>query len=149
MIALVLRIALDPRVAGYAAAAVLGAPELGPVLERVCERESGCKAIGVHACDAHRSVAAWVDATRRMRVLDQDRCAWHRLEAGPWATSGPWGAMRAYTLHHLQWCAPVWALDVPILGALAVVRRMSSTRCRRVHGCARWMGAVARSGESA
>lgn len=133
----------DPRVASHVAAALAGDPELGPRLVAICERESGCRAIGVHRCDAARSTAAWRDAVANTRKLDPQGCAHHRLDAGPWSTSGPWGTMRAYTLHHLGLeCAPAWLLDVPLLGAIAAVRRMQAPACRRVDGCARWAGMV-------
>lgn len=138
MIALVLRLALDPRVAGYAASAAMGAPELGPVLERVCERESGgCRPIGPHAIDAAHGRTAWLRAVSA-GYLQPGSCPHHSANAGPWSTSGPWGMMRAYSLHRLG-CMPAWYLDLPIVGAVAAVLRASDRRCQSVARCRSWL----------
>lgn len=139
LLPLLIAAVLDPRTASVAAALLHGDPELASRLVAICERESGCRAIGVHRCDAHRSRAAWSDAVANMRSLDPEACGWHALDAGPWSTSGPWGAMRAYSLPHLG-CWPAWSLDIPIVGAIAAIRRMRSPRCARVWGCSRWAG---------
>lgn len=135
---ILLRLALDPIAAGHFAAAASGRPDLGPVLEEICRRESGCTIVGHHPTDAHRSAAVWSGAVR-MRALTPRTCPWHRFGAGPWSTSGPWGMMRGYTMPYLG-CAPVWALDLPLLGAFVAVVRMTHPRCLRTRGCARWAG---------
>lgn len=148
MFAALLQIVLDPIVAGHVAAAMLGEPGIGDAMARVCARESRCSAIGVHEVDAHRSRAAWTIAAQA-GTLDPATCEWHRLDAGPWSTSGPWGAMRAFTLPHVRACLPAWALDVPLVGAIAVARRMASARCSRSPACVRWRGPVAEAGARA
>lgn len=138
MLHLLLAALLDPRLASFVGATLAGHPTFGPQLLAICERESGCQLVGVHRCDAHRSRAAWADAVGNMRALDPARCAHHELGAGPWATSGPWGAMRAYTLRWLPGCWPAALLDVPLVGAWAATRRAHGPLCQRVHGCHRW-----------
>ena len=134
---LLLGIALDPVAAGYFAAAATGHPELGPVLQKICTRESRCKTVGEHR-GAHPSWGVWSGAAA-MRYLTPRSCVWHRFEEGPWSTSGPWGKMRGYTLPYIG-CAPAWVLDVPVIGAFAAAIRMTHPRCRRTLACARWSG---------
>ncbi len=138
MLTLLVSALLDPRLASYVGAALAGHPSYGAQLVEICERESGCTRIGVHRCDARRSSSAWRDAVGNMRALDPARCEHHELADGPWSTSGPWGAMRAYTLRWLPGCWPAWLLDVPAVGAFAATRRAHGPTCRQVHGCARW-----------
>lgn len=146
ILAAVARVVLDPLTAGTLAAHLLGAPELAAELAATCRRESGCAALGVHVGDLGGSVRAWRNAAA-VGWLDPDACAWHRLEAGPWSTSGPWGAYRAYTWVHLgSPCVPVQLLDVPLVGAIAVGLRMIDA-CERYGACDRasrrrlWAGA--------
>jgi hypothetical protein len=136
MLELILRIALDPALASYAGAALAGEPALGSTLLRICERESGCTLQGHHGIDAWRSRLVWADSVRA-GVLEPVGCRWHTLSAGPWSTSGPWGMMRGYAMRYLG-CAPVWLLDVPIVGAIVAARRASSPVCARIRRCASW-----------
>lgn len=132
-----LRLALDPRFASHLGAALAGDPELGSALERVCEREAPrCRLVGVHERDRWMHRRAWLAAVR-VGWLDPGRCEWHELEAAAWSTSGPWGMVRAYSLHHLG-CAPAWLLDLPIVGAFVAARRASSPRCASVARCRSW-----------
>lgn len=126
----------DPRTVGALVGLAVGGPELADRLVAICERESRCSIVGTHEIDAWRSSAAWSDAVAAGR-LDPERCRWHRFDSGPWSTSGPWGAMRAYSLPYLG-CLPAWALDVPPIGAVAAALRSTSPRCLRIRRCRSW-----------
>lgn len=141
MLVLLLRALLDPVAASYLAAALLGDPELGPELHATCMREAPrCQLRGVHERDAGASSTVWRNAMRR-GALDPF-CWWHLpLPGRNFSTSGPWGAMRGYTWHHLAAqtgisCAPLELLDVPLFGALAAGLRMRAL-CRRHGACDR------------
>lgn len=120
MIALLLRIAFDVRLASHLGAWLAGAPELGPALERVCVREAPrCQLRSVHEGDR------WMERT-----------------LGPgMGTRGSWGTVAAYTVRWLPfgWRSP-WLLDVPILGAYAAARRAASPGCVRARACRGWIG---------
>jgi hypothetical protein len=136
VIATLLRIALDPRAASHAAAALVGEPELGSVLERICDRESDCEAVSVHRLDSRWSSWAWRTAVGSGRL--DPTC--QPLHAG-WSTRGAWGTMAAFTVVHLGVpCAPAWLVDVPLLGAIAAARRALDPDCRRYAACRRWRG---------
>lgn len=126
----------DPRLASFVGAALAGHPEMGPRLASICDRETRCTVTTTHAIDARHGGFVWRDAVAAGH-LDPQRCRWHRRDAGPWSTSGPWGAMRGYTLPYLG-CAPAWLLDVPAIGAWVVARRIASPRCQRIRRCASW-----------
>lgn len=132
---LVARAVFDPRVASHVAALVVGEPALGPALERVCDRESDCTAVGVHAIDARWSSWAWQTAIGSGRI-DPTCQPYH----GGWSTRGAWGAMAAFTVAHAWPCAPAWVLDIPLVGAIAAARRMLHPDCRRYAACRRWRG---------
>lgn len=120
MIAFLLRCVLDPRLASHVGAALVGHAELGPVLERVCEREAPrCRIVGVHEADR------WMERT-----------------LGPgMGTRGAWGTVAAFTVEHLPaGLRDPWWLDVPLLGAIASARRMLHPDCRRYAACRRWRG---------
>lgn len=135
MIAL-LRALFDPRLASHVAAVLIGDPDLGSVLERICERESGCQAIGQHRIDARWSSWAWRTAVRSGR-LD---ASCQPLHSG-WSTRGAWGAMAAFTVVHIGVpCLPAWVIDVPLLGAYSAAKRAIHPDCRRYAACRRWRG---------
>lgn len=136
MVTLILAALLDPTVASIVGATIAGHPSFAADLLRICERESHCTAIGVHAIDAGRSRAAWSGAVA-VGWLDP-RCQPHRR--GAWSTRGAWGTMAAYTVVHLGVCVPPWVLDVPLVGAIAATRRAHHPRCDRAPSCRRWRG---------
>lgn len=131
---------LDPRLAARVAALLVGEPELGDVLERVCTREAPqCAIVGVHEGDRWMHASAWRMAVRS-GDLDPQRCGWHRLDAGAWSTRGAFGTVAAFTVHHLGACVPPWVLDIPLVGALAAARRATAPACRRAPACRSWRG---------
>lgn len=113
MLGLILRIALDARLASW----LVG----GPWLVGVCERESLCRfgLVGPHERDR------WME-----RTLGEGQ-----------GTRGAHGQVAAFALEHLP--PPVrWAplLDVPLVSAIVAVRRARSPRCGQVLGCRQWRG---------
>lgn len=120
MLAIILRIVLDPRIASYIGAALAGVPQHGHRLEAICIREAPhCQIRGIHQGDR------WME---------------RRLGKGQ-STRGAWGTVAAYTTRHLPAGLrdPRW-LDVPLLGAYAAARRMASRQCRRTPACMSWSG---------
>lgn len=100
-------------------------------MSRTCHRESRCKAIGVHRRDLHASRLMWRRAVKA-GWLNPDKCKYHRLNAGPWSPSGPFGASRAYTWHHIgSPCIPIEYFDIPIINTIAVAKRMISIAGKR------------------
>lgn len=94
----------------------------GEWLVRICRRESGCPVglFGVHEGDAHHE-----------RTLGEGM-----------STRGVHGLMAAYSLVHVPevaWMGP-WVLDVPLVSAIASVRRAASWRCRATAACRSWLG---------
>lgn len=141
MIGALIAAAMDPVVAGYVAAVLVGKPTLGHELAHTCWREAPrCQLRGEHEHDAWASARVWRAAMAR-GWLDSG-CRWHAPTDGRnFSTSGPWGAMRAYTWHHLadeigRPCVPLTVLDVPLVGALAVALRMREA-CERHNACDR------------
>lgn len=134
MLTLILAAVLDPRVASLVGATIAGHPTFAADLLRICERESHCTLVGVHAIDSGRSRAAWSGAVA-VGWLDPS-CQPHRPRA--WSTRGAWGTMAAYTVHHLGTCVPAWALDVPLVAAIAATRRAHHDRCNTAPSCRRW-----------
>lgn len=136
MLTLVLRVLFDARIASHVGAVLAGEPELGPVLEHICERESHCSMLSVHKDDAGRSREAWEMAVA-VGWLDPV-CQPH--EPRTWATRGAWGTYAAFTVHHLGRCWPAWAIDLPLLGAIAAANRAAHPNCRRSRACRSWLG---------
>lgn len=133
---LVARAVFDPRLASHVAAALVGEPEIGGALERVCDRESDCTVVGVHRIDARWSSWAWQTAIGSGRI-DPTCQPYH---AG-WSTRGAWGTMAAFTVAHTGIpCAPAWVLDIPLVGAIAAARRALHPDCDRYAACRRWRG---------
>lgn len=123
-----------PRLAALLAALVVCDPAVAPKLIRICERESDCEIIGVHRGDRRHSHAAWRGGVRVGWVNPQ--C---QPDGNGWATTGSYGTMAAFTLHHLKIpCAPPWLLNFPPLGAIAAARRMKHPNCNRYAACRRW-----------
>ncbi|MBK6920502.1 MAG: hypothetical protein IPH07_24085 [Deltaproteobacteria bacterium] len=126
MIGLLLRLALDVRVASIAGAIIAGHPDAADRVVAIARRESGLALVGVHELDARWS--------RSLRPRD---CAGHR---GGWSTRGAHGQMAAYALQYLPAplrCSP-WLIDVPIVSAWVAARRATSRRCLAVSRCRSW-----------
>lgn len=101
----------------------------GPWLVRVCERESRCPVglVGLHEGDG------WMQ-----RSLGEGM-----------STRGHHGCVAAFTLEHVPgWYAlsalkyemPPWVLDVPLVSAVASVRRAKHWRCGATRACRAWRG---------
>lgn len=94
----------------------------GEWLVRICRRESGCPVglFGVHEGDA------WM-----AKSLGQG-----------WSTRGVHGNVARFAIAYLpSWThsAP-WILDIPLISAIASVRRAASWRCRATAACRSWLG---------
>lgn len=127
MLAFILRLVFDGRVATLAGAALAGHSELGPTLIDVARRESRLELIGVHAIDAR-----WSASLRPQECFGQDG----------WSTRGIHGMMAAHALQYApRWarCSP-WILDIPIVSAWLAARRASSWRCWQHPRCRSWLG---------
>jgi hypothetical protein len=112
VIALALRLLFDARLAS----ALVG----GPWLVQVCERESLCP-LGL--------------------VGPHERDRWMERSLGPgMGTRGAHGHVAAFALPYLVLPLPPFVLDVPLVSAIASVRRASSPRCGAVLGCRAWRG---------
>ncbi len=132
---------LPPRPAGYLAATLVGRPDLGPRLEQVCERESSCTFASVHPGDSLWSGIVYAEAVRAGKIGSGEMCPLRfSFVRRPWSTRGAWGTMAGYTVGYLSPCAPPWALDVPLMGALAAARRMASRACLSSPRCRSWAG---------
>lgn len=128
MLGLLLRLALDVRVATVAGAVLAGRPGEADRLLEIARRESGMALVGVHELDSRWS--------RRVRP---STCDVHR---GGWSTRGSHGQMAAYAMAYLpKWlrCSP-WVLDIPLVSAWVAARRVTSPRCRSVARCRSWAG---------
>jgi hypothetical protein len=131
---LLLALCLPPEPASHVAAWIVGAPQLGPELVRICRRESACAAIGIHERDAHYGRTAYRRAIR-VGLLQPQHCMVHRYR-GPaqrWSTRGPWGTIAAYTLGYMGPCLPPEVLDIPLLGAIAAAKRLQAAHRRHAH----------------
>lgn len=139
MLDLILRIALDPKVASHTAALLVGEPALASELVATCTREAPrCQIRGEHPKDSWASGRVWERAMRK-GALDPN-CSWHWPMPGRnFSTSGPWGGMRVYQLKHIAAatgisCMPLQVLDIPIVGAIATALRMQAA-CARYDAC--------------
>lgn len=139
LLSLVLRLlTLDPVPATYVAAWVLGVPERGDALARVAWRESRNRWVTEHPGDRWAARSAWRNAMRAGSI-DPQHCPAHRS----WrymSTQGAHGQMAAFALRYLWRCADPRVLWVPIISAVATVRRATSQRCTRVARCRKWRG---------
>jgi len=101
------------------------AENFNPKLVPICHRESRCRALGIHARDAHLGRRAWENAVR-VGILDPVNCAHHRRRENmaEWSTSGPFGMIRAYSMHYLPMpCVAPERLDLPFVAAFVAQRR--------------------------
>lgn len=139
---------LDPVVASHVVAVVLEHPWLEEELLVTCRRESRCRAVGVHRRDRKSSDLMWERAVK-VGWLRPNECHYHAHDAvDSWSTVGPFGASKAYTLHHLgQDCFSAALFDVSLINALASGLRMvdvaqgcRSTQCRRKKIRVAWRG---------
>lgn len=125
---------LPPVPASHVGAAIAGNPELGPELERISWRESRATYVSIHKRDA------WASETVHGKALNRgllsSMCPWHLYDHGGWSTRGAHGLMAGYSVHYLGPCAPAWAIDIPLLSAVAATLR-AQTQCERFDACDR------------
>jgi hypothetical protein len=89
--------------------------------------ESRGQAVGVHTDHAPRK-PGWVfwRAAVAAGWLHPERCAAHQSTDGGagWGIRGPHGLAAAYSVHVLGDCVAPEAIDVPLLSAVATIRRL-------------------------
>lgn len=126
MLAVILHLLSSPRAAAWAVSFMFGDPSMAPALVAICERESGCRAIGVHEVDAVRSRLGW-NGQVALGHLDP-RC--QPYVDGQWATHGAWGMSAASSWPYLPRCYQPWILDWVFPAAIAAALRYQD-KCKR------------------
>lgn len=111
--------ALSPIEAAEVAARIVGRPDIAPALVKICQRESRCKAIGVHARDAWVSRSGW---TGQVQLGHIDREC-QPYKKGQWATRGAWGLNASVHWRYLPACYQPEVLDVPIVSAVVAAKK--------------------------
>lgn len=119
---------LEPRAATVIAARLLGARDLEPELLRLVEVESRGIRVGVHTRHGprRRGRVFW-DRAVAAGWLRPDICDEHMRgpgDAAGWGIRGVHGHAAAYAVRYLGECVPAAAIDVPLLSAVAAVRRL-------------------------
>jgi hypothetical protein len=102
--------------------------DLCPELLAILASESRGAAVGVHVGHARRVAGGvfWRKAVAA-GLLRPEACAAHQSTDGGagWGIRGPHGLAAAYSVHALGECVAPEAVDVPILSAVAAVRRLA------------------------
>lgn len=123
----------NPKVAAVVASLLVGDPGVAEPLMRVCQRESRCQAIGVHAVDAGLP-AYWGQV--KLGHLDPS-C--QQYQPGQWATRGAFGLSASSHWEYLPRCFQPWWLDVPLISAWVAaqkyVRRCTGPSRKRRSWC--------------
>lgn len=98
----------------------------GEVLAIVAAESRG-QAVGVHTGHAARVAGAvfWRKAVA-VGLLHPERCAVHQQTDGGagWGIRGAHGLAAAYSVHVLGECVDPAALDIPLVSAVATIRRL-------------------------
>jgi len=156
-LALVLEVArlvsLPPAEASITAARLLGAPGWASEVVDLVAVESRGVAVGIHRRHARR-VAGRVFYQRAVAAgwLDPEACPEHALGDGDrHGVRGAHGLVAAYSVRWLWTCAAPELLDVPIVSAVVVVRRLAELehryglrdRASRAHAWRRGVGRAA------
>jgi hypothetical protein len=115
---LLLALALPPVPAARMAARAFGVDE--QALVDIASRESYGTRMGVHSRDAWTSEPACRKAVRTGWLHDGADCT----QPG-WGTRGAFGLLAAYNLRYLGLDRWPWVLDIPLVSAVATVRRYS------------------------
>ena len=106
--------------------------DCGEVL-RIVAVESRGRPVGVHV-GHHARVAGAVFWRAAVRVgwLRPDRCGRHQQTDGgaAWGIVGAHGLAAAYSVRHIGECVGPEAIDVPLLSAVATIRRLRVLRDR-------------------
>ncbi len=124
VMALLLRVALDPVASTHVGPWLVGEPDLADELMAICRRESHCRWVGAHHDDASAGRSMRRNAMR-VGWLDPS-CAWHHGDPRRFSTRGIHGMSAAYTLRFVGSCVPPEVLDVPLVSAIAATRRMQA-----------------------
>lgn len=109
-------LSLPPVPAAHVAAAAWGVP--AHALLRICDRESRCQPVSVHADDAHLSRRGWLSQVRLGHLRP-----WCQPYAPGWAARGAWGLSAASHHRALPPCYPAAVLDWPIVSAFVAARK--------------------------
>lgn len=116
----------SPKVAAIVAAFLFGRIDIAPELIKICQRESRCEPVGVHARDAWLSRTSWKG---QVQLGHLDRSCQPYVH-GRWATRGPWGLNASAHWEYVPRCyEPHW-FDVPLFSALVAARKYLR-RCDR------------------
>lgn len=117
---------LGPVDASIVAARILGAPGWTSEVLDILDVESRGVAVGIHRGGARRRSGAsfWRQAVAAGELAPR-RCEAHRRGDGErWGVRGPYGLVAAYSVRHLGECVAPELLDVPVISAVVVVRRL-------------------------
>lgn len=116
---------LDPLEATIAAARLAGAPGWTSELLDLVAAESRGVAVGIHTGHVRRvGGERFFRAATRAGVIDPAGCEHHAEGGARWGIRGAHGLAAAYSVAHLGTCVAPEAIDVPLLSALAAVRRL-------------------------
>jgi len=123
-------LSLEPVEASIAGARLAGVPGLASELLDICEVESLCERVGIHAGGRPRvrGAAFW-----RLAVAAGwlGTCEAHALDDGArWGIRGAHGLAAAYSVRWLGPCVAPEALDVPVLSAIVTARRLGELATR-------------------
>lgn len=109
----------DPKVAARWAARMVGYPEIGGALVRICMRESRCTPVGEHEIDAHLAKSGYRGQVA-LGHLDPRCQPW---EEGVWGTVGPWGLSAASHWAYLPDCYSPRDLQKVEVSAIVAARK--------------------------
>lgn len=130
---LALALAADPIAASRLACQLERWPDCGEVLRLVAVESRGV-AVGVHTGHHPRKPGrAFWDAAVAGGLLRPDLCDEHMRgldDAAGWGPRGAHGNVAAFAVHVLGECVPAHAIDIPLVSALATIRRLRNMRDR-------------------
>ena len=127
---LVRLLTLSPVQASIAGAALAGEPGLASELLDLCEVESLCEPVGIHAGGRVRTRGEvfWRAAVEAGWL---GSCDAHALDDGArWGIRGTHGLAAAYSVRWLGPCVAPEALDVPLLSAIVTAQRLGELASR-------------------
>lgn len=118
---------LGPEAAIERAAAIVGRPDIAPVLRAICQRESRCNPnVGIHLADARPAASSYAG---QVQLGHLDRSCQPKGDWRRWGTRGLFGMNAADAWPYMaDSCYPPEAMDWPIISSLAAAR-MYLDRC--------------------
>lgn len=128
-------IMLPPRPSAWVASLIVGRPDIAPSLIRICQRESRCNTISIHARDAHISPREYYGQVS-WGHLDPE-CQPYKKDG--WATRGAFGLSAGAHWKYMPKCyQPEW-FDVPLVSAIVSARKylVSCDKKRKRRWCPR------------